>query len=128
MAPVGVQSLFHEDKETGLAEVCAETGVPYILSTASSSSIEEVAAANGNGKRWFQLYWPGDDDITISLLKRAKENGFSALVVTLDTFSLAWRPGDLDNAYVPLFAVLETKSASLIRSFALSLKRNREPR
>lgn len=101
MAPVGVQSLFHEDKETGLAEVCAETGVPYILSTASSSSIEEVAAANGNGKRWFQLYWPGDDDITISLLKRAKENGFSALVVTLDTFSLAWRPGDLDNAYVP---------------------------
>ena len=101
MAPVGVQSLFHEDKETGLAEVCAETGVPYILSTASSSSIEEVAAANGKGKRWFQLYWPGDDDITISLLKRAKENGFSALVVTLDTFSLAWRPGDLDNAYVP---------------------------
>lgn len=101
MAPVGVQSLFHEDKETGLAEVCAETGVPYILSTASSSSIEEVAAANGNGKRWFQLYWPGDDDITKSLLKRAKENGFSALVVTLDTFSLAWRPGDLDNAYVP---------------------------
>ena len=101
MAPVGVQSIFHEDKELGLAEVCADTGVPYILSTASSSSIEEVAAANGDGKRWFQLYWPGDDDITISLLKRAKDNGFSVLVVTLDTFSLAWRPADLDNAYVP---------------------------
>lgn len=101
MAPVGVQTLFHEDKEIGLAEICAETGVPYILSTASSSTIEEVAAANGNGKRWFQLYWPEDDDITVSLLKRAKNNGFSALVVTLDTFSLAWRPGDLDNAYVP---------------------------
>ena len=101
MAPVGVQSIFHDDKELGLAEVCAETGVPYILSTASSSSIEEVASANGNGKRWFQLYWPGDDEITASLLKRAKDNGFSALVVTLDTFSLAWRPADLDNAYVP---------------------------
>jgi isopentenyl diphosphate isomerase/L-lactate dehydrogenase-like FMN-dependent dehydrogenase len=40
----------HEDKETGLAEVCAEVGVPYILSTASSSTIEEVAEAKGGGK------------------------------------------------------------------------------
>lgn len=39
--------------------------------------------------------------MTMSLLKRAKENGFSVLVVTLDTWSLAWRPADLDNAYVP---------------------------
>jgi lactate 2-monooxygenase len=51
MAPVGVQSIFHEDKETGLSEVCSEIGVPYILSTASSSSIEEVAKANGKGPR-----------------------------------------------------------------------------
>ncbi|KAL3434122.1 FMN-dependent dehydrogenase [Aspergillus tetrazonus] len=101
MAPVGVQGLFHPDKETGLAEVCAETGVPYTLSTASTSSIEEVANASGDGKRWFQLYWPGDDDITLSLLKRAKENGYSVLVVTLDTWSLSWRPADLDNAYIP---------------------------
>ncbi|KAL2216967.1 oxidoreductase [Thermoascus aurantiacus ATCC 26904] len=101
MAPVGVQSLFHEDKETGVAEICAEIGIPYILSTASSSSIEEVAAASGNGKRWYQLYWPLDDEITLSLLKRAKENGFEVLVVTLDTWSLAWRPADLDNAYIP---------------------------
>ncbi|KAL2846217.1 FMN-dependent dehydrogenase [Aspergillus pseudodeflectus] len=101
MAPVGVQSLFHPDKETGLAEVCTEVGVPYTLSTASSSSIEEVANASGDGKRWFQLYWPGDNDITLSLLKRAKENGFSVLVITLDTWSLAWRPADLDNAYIP---------------------------
>ncbi|KAL4772687.1 FMN-dependent dehydrogenase [Aspergillus nidulans var. acristatus] len=101
MAPVGVQGLFHPDKETGLAEVCAETGVPYTLSTASTSSIEEVANASGDGKRWFQLYWPGDDDITLSLLKRAKVNGYSVLVVTLDTWCLSWRPADLDNAYIP---------------------------
>ncbi|GLA49570.1 hypothetical protein CBS147343_7946 [Aspergillus niger] len=101
MAPVGVQSIFHDDKESGLAEACGNVGIPYILSTASSSSIEEVAQANGDGKRWFQLYWPRDDDITLSLLKRAKDNGFSVLVVTLDTWSLAWRPADLDNAYVP---------------------------
>jgi len=90
MAPVGVQSIFHPDKETGLADVCAELNLPYILSTASSSSIEEVADASGAGPRWFQLYWPSDDDVTISLLDRAKKNGFTVLVVTLDTWSLAW--------------------------------------
>lgn len=101
MAPIGVQSLFHTDKETGLAEACAEVGIPYTLSTASTSTIEEVAEASGDGKRWFQLYWPQSNDVTLSLLKRAKKNGFSVLVVTLDTWSLAWRPADLDNAYVP---------------------------
>lgn len=106
---MGVQCLFHDDKETGLAEACAETEVPYILSTASSSTIEEVAAANGDGKRWFQLYWPTTNDITLSLLKRARENGFSVLVVTLDTWSLAWRPADLDNAYIPFIKGVGTQ-------------------
>ncbi|CAG8023618.1 unnamed protein product [Penicillium salamii] len=101
VAPVGVQGIFHEDKETGLAEVCGEVGVPYTMSTASTSSIEDVAAANKDGKRWYQLYWPRDNNVTLSMLKRARENGFSVLVVTLDTWSLAWRPADLDNGYVP---------------------------
>ena len=58
IAPVGVQTIFHHDKEVGVAEVAAEIGVPYILSTASSSSIEDVAKASGDGARWYQLYWP----------------------------------------------------------------------
>lgn len=110
MAPVGVQSIFHEDKETGLSEVCSEIGVPYILSTASSSSIEEVAKANGKGPRWFQLYWPQDDDVTISLLKRANSNGYTVLVVTLDTWALAWRPADLDGGYVPFMKGVGNKA------------------
>ncbi|KAL3424733.1 lactate 2-monooxygenase PB1A11.03-like protein 1 [Phlyctema vagabunda] len=102
MAPVGVQSIFHEDKEPGLAEVCSEIGVPYILSTAASATIEEVAIANGpDGSRWFQLYWPKDHSITKSLLDRAKKNGYKVLVVTLDTWTLGWRPADLDYGYVP---------------------------
>jgi lactate 2-monooxygenase len=50
-----------------------------------------------------QLYWPkpGDEDITESLLKRAWDNGYTTLVVTADTFSLGWRPADLDTAYLP---------------------------
>ncbi|KAG4430332.1 hypothetical protein IFR05_014185 [Cadophora sp. M221] len=110
MAPVGVQSIFHEDKETGLAEVCSEIGVPYVLSTASSSSIEEVAQANGNGPRWYQLYWPQDEEVTESLLKRAKDNGYKVLVVTLDTWALAWRPADLDGAYVPFMKGVGNKT------------------
>lgn len=90
MAPIGVQALAHRDKETGLAAACAEVNVPYILSTASGSSFEDVAASCGDGKKWYQLYWPNDNDITVSLLKRAKANGYKALVVTLDTWTLAW--------------------------------------
>ncbi|KAF8863388.1 FMN-dependent dehydrogenase [Acephala macrosclerotiorum] len=86
-APVGVLPIFHEDAETGLSEVCSEIGVPYVLSTAPSCSIEEVAKVNGKGSRWFQLYWPQDDDITMSLLKRAEENGYKLM--------------NLDGAYIP---------------------------
>ena len=62
-APVGVQKLFHSDGECGVAEMMASIGVPYIASTASSSTIEEIAAANDKGAkgkdalRWYQLYW-----------------------------------------------------------------------
>ncbi|KAL9019679.1 MAG: hypothetical protein Q9185_003082, partial [Variospora sp. 1 TL-2023] len=101
VAPVGVQTIFHHDKETGMAEIASQIGLPYILSTAASSSIEEVAKANGDGARWFQLYWPQDNEMTKSLLHRAKSNGYKVLIVTLDTWALAWRPADLDNAYLP---------------------------
>ena len=67
IAPVGIQSVIHPDKELGVAEIATEIGVPYILSTASSSSIEEAAKANVDGVRFFQLYWPQDDEITVSV-------------------------------------------------------------
>lgn len=66
-APLGVQSICHPDKEPGVAEVAAEIGVPFVFSTAASSSIEEVAEANGEGTRWYQLYWPQDHEITASV-------------------------------------------------------------
>src|SRR5699024_8038387 len=76
-------------------------GVPSVLSTASSSSIEAVAEASGDGERWFQLYWPSDSDVCANILRRARAAGFSTLVVTLDTWTLGWRPCDLDQAYLP---------------------------
>ncbi|KAJ0121739.1 fmn-dependent dehydrogenase [Diaporthe amygdali] len=102
MAPIGVQGAYHQDRELGVAEACTELGVPFTLSTASTSTIEEVAAASGAGSpRWFQLYWPQDDEITASLLGRARDSGYTVLVVTLDTFTLAWRPLDLDGGFLP---------------------------
>ncbi|KAI1260096.1 FMN-dependent dehydrogenase [Xylariaceae sp. FL1019] len=100
-APVGVQEVYHKDREVGTASACAELRVPFILSTASTSSIPEVAAACGQQPRWLQLYWPMDDEITASILKTAQASGFTALVVTLDTATMAWRPADLDHSFLP---------------------------
>jgi lactate 2-monooxygenase len=103
VAPVGVQNIMHPDAEEATAKACRELKVPMIVSSAATRTIEQVAAANGDGDRWYQLYWPRPqyEDVTVSLLQRAKANGYKVLVVTLDTFNLAWRPTDLDTAYLP---------------------------
>ncbi|MER6310059.1 lactate 2-monooxygenase [Streptomyces sp. NPDC001657] len=101
LAPVGVLSILHPDAEPAAARAAAAHGVPYILSSASSTPMEQVAEAMGDGERWFQLYWAKDREVTRSFLQRAKAAGFTALFVTLDTPLLAWRPRDLDQAYLP---------------------------
>jgi isopentenyl diphosphate isomerase/L-lactate dehydrogenase-like FMN-dependent dehydrogenase len=78
--------------------------VPFILSTASSKTMEEVAqAADAVGKtpRWYQLYWGRDPELTASFLRRAEKAGYSAIVVTLDTPILSWRERDIVLAYLP---------------------------
>ncbi len=84
-----------------MARAAAAQRVPMILSTAASTAMEDVAKANGDGKRWYQLYWPKDRSVAASLLGRAQAAGYSVLVVTLDTRTLAWRPRDLANGYLP---------------------------
>ncbi|MEV5572897.1 lactate 2-monooxygenase [Spirillospora sp. NPDC052269] len=103
LAPIGVQSILHPDGELATARAAAATGLTMILSTAASCAMEDVAKASGEGPgaRWYQLYWPKDRDLAVSFLERAKASGYTALVVTVDTFTLAWRPRDLDKAYLP---------------------------
>ena len=93
IAPVGVQKIFNPDGEEATARAAAKENVPFIYSTAASASIEDAAKANGSGRRWYQLYWPGNEHkhVTASLLKRAKEAGYTALFVTLDTYTVGWR-------------------------------------
>ncbi|EDR13677.1 uncharacterized protein LACBIDRAFT_230911, partial [Laccaria bicolor S238N-H82] len=102
VAPIGVQAIFAEEAELNPARAAGKLKIPFILSTAASRTIEEVAEANGpDSHRWFQLYWPRTNDVTLSLLNRAKASGYKALVVTLDTMGLGWRPHDLATAYMP---------------------------
>ena len=101
LAPIGVLSIAHRDGELAPARAAAATGVPFILSSAASHSIEEVAEAMGDAPRWFQLYWINDRNVAASFVRRAAAAGFAAIVVTLDTPILGWRPRDLANAYLP---------------------------
>ena len=101
LAPVGVLSILHAEAELGVARASRATGVPLILSSAASTSLEDVAAELGDAPRWFQLYWWGDRELAGSLVDRAAAAGYGAIVVTLDTLTLGWRDRDLRNGYLP---------------------------
>jgi lactate 2-monooxygenase len=99
LAPIGVLSIAHEEGELGVARAAAASGVPMVLSSAATHSIEQVAETGA--PRWFQLYWVNDREICESFVHRAEAVGYEAIVVTLDTLTLGWRPRDLRQAYLP---------------------------
>lgn len=101
LAPIGVQEILHPEAELAVARAAAAVEAPIMLSTLASNPLEAVAEASGQNKRWFQLYWPGDDAVTVSLVKRAEAAGYGAIVVTLDTRLMGWRSNDLQEAYLP---------------------------
>ena len=100
-APVGVLELVHRDADLAIARAAAALGIPYVLSSQASVPMERVAEAMGDAPRWFQLYWSSNDDLVASFVQRAEASGAQAIVVTLDTHMLGWRPRDLDAAYLP---------------------------
>jgi L-lactate dehydrogenase (cytochrome) len=100
-APLGVQTLAHPAGELATARAAADLDLTYVHSTQGAYSMEEVAAASGRGPRWYQLYWPNDDELCVSFLRRARAAGYTHLVITLDTTLLGWRPADLDRGYLP---------------------------
>lgn len=101
LAPIGVLGIVHPEGEVAVARAAKATGVPMLLSSAASSSIEQVAEALGDSPRWFQLYWVSDRKIVESFVRRAEAAGYGAIVVTLDTLVLGWRPRDLAKSYLP---------------------------
>jgi lactate 2-monooxygenase len=72
-----------------------------IISSQASTPMEAIAAELGDNPRWFQLYWGKSDALARSFVERAEACGCSAIVITLDTTMLGWRPRDLDLGYLP---------------------------
>jgi lactate 2-monooxygenase len=101
VAPVGVLSMAHDEADLAVARGAREQRVTQILSTQASVPMEDVARALGGTGHWYQLYWSSDDDLVESLVSRAEACGSDALVVTLDTAYLGWRPRDLDLGHLP---------------------------
>ena len=103
LAPVGVIGLCAADGHGDLASAraAAAMGVPMVASTLSQDPMEAVTAELGDAPGWFQLYPPADREVCESLVRRAEAAGFSAIVITLDTLTLGWRPRDLTLASFP---------------------------
>ena len=103
MAPIGLNGEMTQDRrgDIAAAQAAAETGVPFCASTLSNSPLEEVRAAAGETPSFFQLYTPKNRDLAQSLISRAEQSGYQALVITLDTWLTGWRPRDLNTASFP---------------------------
>lgn len=100
LAPIGALDLVHRRADLAVAEGAAHAGVPMIVSNQAGFPMEEIAPRAGAGW-WFQLYWSTSDDLVDSFLARAEAAGAEAVVVTLDTTLLGWRPRDLDLGHLP---------------------------
>ncbi len=96
-APTGFTRMMHTEGEPAVARVAARTGVPYALSTMGTTSIEQLAAAAPDARRWFQLYLWRDREASRDFVLRAQAEGYEALVLTVDTPVAGPRLRDVRN-------------------------------
>ncbi|MDZ7660223.1 lactate 2-monooxygenase [Fodinibius sp.] len=101
LAPIGVLDMAHPDADLAVAKASAAENVPFIFSSQASVDMETCSSVMGDSPRWFQLYWSTSDDLVESFVRRAESCGCEAIVLTLDTTMLGWRPRDLDLDYLP---------------------------
>lgn len=103
MAPIGLNGEASQDRhgDMAAARASAETGVPFCASTLANDPLEDVKAACGDTPAFFQLYTPKHQGLAESLISRAEAAGYSAIVVTLDTWVTGWRPRDLNASNFP---------------------------
>lgn len=92
LAPTGFTRIAHPQGEMAVARAAARAGLPYTLSTLSTTSIEDVAAPGG--PRWFQVYAWRDRGLVRDMIDRARDAGYRALVLTVDTAVLGHRERD----------------------------------
>lgn len=100
-SPIGVLEMMHPEADLAVARAMASLNMPMMISSQASTPMEKIAEANGNGPRFFQLYWGKSDAIAESFVKRAEAIGCKAIFITLDTTVLGWRPRDMDLGFLP---------------------------
>ena len=96
IAPVGLTGMQHADGEIKAAKAAEKFGIPFILSTMSICSIEDIAA-NTTAPFWFQLYMMRDREAMAAMIERTRKAGCNALVLTLDLQVIGQRHKDLKN-------------------------------
>ena len=114
IGPTGLANMTWPHADLILANESATAGIPFVLSTGSGSTLEEVAGV-APGRRWFQLYVFKDRSITEKLVARAQAAGYEALVLTVDVPVVGKRRRDVRNGFtIPL-----TLTPASILDFAL---------
>jgi L-lactate dehydrogenase (cytochrome) len=84
IAPTGFTRMMQTEGEIAGATAAGHAGIPFSLSTMGTTSIEDVAAANPQGRNWFQLYMWRDRDKSMALVERAARAGYDTLLATVD--------------------------------------------
>jgi (S)-mandelate dehydrogenase len=84
IAPTGMAALLWRDGEVAIARAAAKAGIPFAMSMMSISSMEEIAKAV-NGRHWFQVYMWREKEYNYEMIRRARDLGFEALVITIDS-------------------------------------------
>ncbi|MDA3643672.1 alpha-hydroxy-acid oxidizing protein [Saccharopolyspora indica] len=84
-APTGFTRMMNHEGEPAVARVAERTGIPYALSTMGTTSVEDLAAAAPEARKWFQLYLWKDREASRELVQRAQDAGYEALILTVDT-------------------------------------------
>jgi L-lactate dehydrogenase (cytochrome) len=116
IAPTGFTRLMHTEGEIAGARVAAAAGIPFSLSTLGTASIEDVAAAAPQGRKWFQLYMWRDRDRSMALVRRAAEAGFDTLLATVDVPVAGARLRDIRNGMsIPPALTLRTAFDAALR-------------
>jgi L-lactate dehydrogenase (cytochrome) len=117
LGPAGYSRMLHPDGEIGAARSALRHGLPYTLSTMASTGIEELRAGVGaDGDLWFQLYLTRNRAQAVDLVARAADNGFSTLVVTVDTIVAGNRVRDLRNGLsIPPALTLSTVASVALK-------------
>lgn len=101
LAPIGALDMVTKNADLKVAKAAEQTGTPMIFSNQAGNTMEECSRALKTTPHWFQLYWSKSDVLVLSLLRRAEACGCKALVLTVDTTMLGWRPRDLALGSLP---------------------------